>query len=646
MKLFVPGRICLFGEHTDWAGGYRRINATLEKGRAIVVGTNQGIHAEVNRHPNNLVIRTTLPDGCRKPPFEVPMERGALQTEAERGGFFSYAAGVALQVLTHYRVRGLEIDNYLTDLPVQKGLSSSAAICVLVARAFNRLYDLRMTVRGEMEYAYQGEINTPSRCGRLDQGCAYGQRPILMTFDGDRLEVEELGLARPLHYVIVDLHAHKDTREILSKLNQCYPFADNELQRTAQEYLGPISGRITREAVAALRAGDLDRLGALMTEAQAEFDRCLMPICPAQLTAPVLHRLLAHPSLKPHVLGGKGVGSQGDGTAQLLVRDAAAQVAVVERVKQELGMTAFALTVPTSPRVRKAVVPAAGYGTRLFPATKAVKKELFPVIGQDGRARPVILAIAEEALSAGLEEMGVVVQAEDRPVFEDFFNAPLAPEHLSKMTVPDREYERELSDLGRHVHLLIQDSQEGFGHAVHCARSWVGEEPFLLLLGDHLYTSDTRVSCARQMIEAFGRAGHSVVGLMPTPIDQCRHYGCVAGIWRQEGVLSITRFVEKPDPEYAREHLRMEGLPEDQVLALFGQYVLMPRIFSLLGERIASNLREQGEFQLTSCLEQLRQEDDFTGVVIRGRRFDVGNPAAYRQTLAEFKGPLAAVPEA
>jgi len=98
------------------------------------------------------------------------MAREALLAEAERGGFFSYAAGVAYQILTHYRVRGLEVDNYLTDLPVKKGLSSSAAFCVLVARAFNRIYDLKMTVRGEMEFAYTGEITTPSRCGRMDSG--------------------------------------------------------------------------------------------------------------------------------------------------------------------------------------------------------------------------------------------------------------------------------------------------------------------------------------------------------------------------------------------------------------------------------------------------------------------------------------------
>ncbi len=102
MKIFVPGRICLFGEHSDWAGGYRRTNPELEKGYTIITGTNQGIYAEVRPHPKKFILNSTGADGTSMGSFELPMEREALLAEAEVGGFFSYAAGVAYQILTHY----------------------------------------------------------------------------------------------------------------------------------------------------------------------------------------------------------------------------------------------------------------------------------------------------------------------------------------------------------------------------------------------------------------------------------------------------------------------------------------------------------------------------------------------------------------
>jgi UTP-glucose-1-phosphate uridylyltransferase/mevalonate kinase len=642
MKLFVPGRICLFGEHSDWAGAYRRINADLHKGRTIICGTNQGAYAEVRPHPSKLILRSTLDDG-RTEQCELPMERAALLAEAEAGRFFSYAAGVAFQVLTHYRVGGLEIDNYRTDLPVKKGLSSSAAICVLVARGFNRTYDLKMTTRGEMEFAYLGEITTPSRCGRMDQGCAYGNRPVVMTFDGDRIDVTELKVPRSLYFVIVDLQASKDTRKILADLNRAYPFADTELHRSVQEYLGQINSRITDQAMEALVAADAARIGALMRTAQAEFDRHLAPACPTQLAAPVLHKVLNYGPIQPHILGGKGVGSQGDGTAQFIVPDEAAQAAVVEILQRDLQMPCLTLVIEAGRRVRKAVVPAAGFGTRLFPASKMMKKEMFPVIDRDGRAKPVILAIIEEALSAGIDEIGAIIQPDDRRFFEEFFGSPLPIDHLNKLSQENRGYVDYLLDVGRKITWIPQTRQDGFGHAVYCARPWLKDEPFLLLLGDHLYASDTDVSCAQQLLDTYERVGHSVVGLKVTPGSEVHNFGCVSGVWREAGsapadsrILAISEFCEKPNLDYARAQLRVDGLNEDQFLTVFGMYVLEPQLFDYLAEHIAHNIREHGEFQLTSCLERLRQEHGFSGYVVQGRRFDIGLPEAYRQTVNDF----------
>ncbi len=638
MKLFVPGRICLLGEHSDWAGTYRRFNTNIEKGYALITGTNQGIYAEVEPHPTSLILTSTSPNGERRGPYEIPMEASALFEEAQKGGFWSYIAGVAYQILTHYHVRGLVIDNYRTDLPVKKGLASSAAVCVLTARAFNRVYDLKMTTRGEMEMAYQGEITTPSRCGRMDQGCAYGDRPILMTFDGDRLDVTEIPVGQALHFVIVDLQAQKNTMEILTRLNQCFPLADTPVAAGVQKLLGPINKRNVFRAIDALRDGDGARLGHLMQQAQGFFDRYAPGACPDELKAPVLHRVLEYPPIQPHIWGGKGVGSQGDGTAQFLARSEEDQQKVIEIIERELGMPCLKLTLSSGTKVRKAVIPAAGFGTRLFPASKATKKELFPIIDRDGIAKPAILLIVEEALSAGLDEVIIVVQDHDLPAFQEFFNEQISIENFNKLSPQFQAYARRLLDMGQRVRFVLQNAQEGLGHAVWCTREVVGNEPFLLMLGDHIYHSYGARSCSRQVVDAFNRHGKSVVGLQRTPEDQIHTVGTATGVWIEpDALLSITEFAEKPTLDYARTNLQVPGLPDDTYLTIFGQYVIRPQIFDYLGEHIENNVRERGEFQLTSALDRLRREDGFLGLIVDGRRFDIGMPEFYLETLQAYR---------
>jgi len=640
VKLFVPGRICLLGEHSDWAGGYRRINADIEKGYALISGTNQGLYAEVEAHSNALVLSSTMPDGKVLGPYEIPMRADTLLEEAQKGGFFSYAAGVAYQVLTNYHVRGLVINNYHTDLPIKKGLSSSAAICVLTARAFNRVYDLKLTVRGEMELAYMGEITTPSRCGRMDQGCAFGSRPVLMTFDGDRLDTREIQVKNDFYLVVVDLQSHKDTMEILNRLNRCFPIAENETERNVQELLGSMNKDTVHRAIEALENGDPAALGAVMMEAQSNIDRYATPVCPEELTAPTLHKVLNHPPIREHVWGGKGVGSQGDGTAQFLARSEADQDAVIEILERDFHMPALKLTLNSGPKVRKAVIPAAGFGTRLFPATKAAKKELFPVIDRDGIAKPAILIIVEEALNAGIEEIIIIVQRDDLNDFYSLFNQQISIENYNKLPPHFQEYSRRILDMGKRISFVIQQNQEGFGHAVYSTRESVVDEPFLLMLGDHIYRSTGAVSCAQQMIDAYNKHGTSVVGLKRTPQDLIHSFGVVTGTWLEDNkILSITEFAEKPTIDYARTNLRVPGIPEGEYLTVFGQYVIKPELFDLLEMNIKNNLRERGEFQLTSALDRLRQIDGFNGLMIDGKRFDIGIPEHYLETLSTFHLP-------
>jgi galactokinase len=193
-----------------------------------------------------------------------------------------------------------------------------------------------------MELAYLGEKLTGSQCGRMDQACIYGKTPVLLTFSkAAEIKVEPVFPQADVHMLFVDLAGQKDTVRILSDLQGAY-LKDRGLQRA----LGEENERIMRQAYVAVGAGDADRLGQLMVEAQKIFDELVAPNSPAQLASPILHSVLGFDGIAPHVHGGKGVGSQGDGTAQFVARSADDRDAAMAKIKQAFPETeCFPLTL-------------------------------------------------------------------------------------------------------------------------------------------------------------------------------------------------------------------------------------------------------------------------------------------------------------
>ena len=343
IELFVPGRLCLFGEHSDWAGAYRTIDPSISVGHCIAVGTNQGISATVRPHSDKLMIISKLPSGKVLGPEVIEMDESNLLRTAKEGGFFSYCAGVAYYFQTRYKVGGLIIRTSM-DLSIKRGLSSSAAICVLVARAFNQIYKLGLTTRDEMEYAYLGEILTGSECGRMDQVCAYGQIPVFLTFDGDDMHVDELTPPCSIPMIVVDLKAGKNTRKILSDLNAYFFSTDGKVGENVRYALGSKNREILLKARESINAGVPERIGMLMREAQDVFDKFVTPACPEELTSPKLHQVLSFPKIQHLVWGGKGVGSQGDGSAQFVAKGEQERDEVIEILKK-LDVECFKLDI-------------------------------------------------------------------------------------------------------------------------------------------------------------------------------------------------------------------------------------------------------------------------------------------------------------
>ncbi len=638
INLFVPGRLCLFGEHSDWAGLNKSMNADIVSGCAIVTGIEQGIYGTAQKSERFSV--TSNLSEYQSSSFICEMDMGKLRAAAREGGFFSYVAGVASYICEWYHVGGIHLEITEMTLPMKSGLSSSAAICVMVARAFNQLYDLHMNTLGVMNIAYWGEQRTPSRCGRLDQACAFGINPVSMTFDGNELDVERITVRKPLYYVFADLMAGKDTVKILADLNRAYPFARDEMEEALHEALGSDNQIITSRAIAYISHGEVEKLGALMIEAQKLFDEKVAPMCPQELTAPALHRVLADENVKRLTYGAKGVGSQGDGTVQFLAKDRKTQQQLMDYLQNELGMTAYSLTLKPNTSVRKAVIPVAGFGTRLYPETRGVKKEFCPVIDQDGLVKPAILVLLEELDKIEIEEICLILNKEEKTYYEDFFMKPLQAQHYEKLSKQMKEYEDKIRRIGKKLRFVYQEEQKGFGHAVYQSRNFAAGEPVLLLLGDTIYHSNTNLPCTKQLLNAYEQYGQAMVAVHNVDLEEVSNYGIFGGVWenKDETVLKLTAIAEKPDCEKARDFLAVSSRKRpDNYFAAFGAYVITKDVYSRLAYAVSHKVvNSQGEVELTDALDYVRHNKGMMAFVPDGKSYDIGNASAYRKTVSEF----------
>ncbi|MCP3983968.1 MAG: GHMP kinase [bacterium] len=331
------------GEHSDWAAGYRRTHPEISRGHCLVAGTDQGLHAEARPIADALEIESVLPHGEEMGPARIQATVAALTDAAAGADFFSYAAGVAAEAIERFQVGGLRM-RVDSDLPVRKGLSSSAAVCVLVARAYSKAYGLGLDVATEMDLAYAGERRTGSECGRMDQVCAYGRQVTSLVFDGEGLQVDVVEPGAEFHFLIVDLRRGKDTRRILSDLNACYPNTQGAVARRVREGLGQANIRLVAEGRRAIETGDVVGLGACLDEAQTLFDEAVAPAS-QELRSPRLHEILDHPAVSELAHGAKGIGSQGDGSVQVLAHDVEAREELARRLETEEGVHCLRLSL-------------------------------------------------------------------------------------------------------------------------------------------------------------------------------------------------------------------------------------------------------------------------------------------------------------
>jgi UTP--glucose-1-phosphate uridylyltransferase len=291
--------------------------------------------------------------------------------------------------------------------------------------------------------------------------------------------------------------------------------------------------------------------------------------------------------------------------------------------------------------VRKAVIPIAGLGTRHFPASHAVKKEMFPVVGTDGIARALFHYHLLELEAAGIEEICIIVQPGEDEMVRDYLRGPDDNylKRLEKHPALLREAEQ-MRGFAKRVSFAVQREQEGYGHAIFQTKNFAAGEMILLGLGDHLFRGKT-ISPYRELADlAKASGGKSVSAVNRISANELKGYGTIAGTRRAENprLIDVSLIIEKPAVAVAQEKLHVNDLPAGTWLGWFGMHLLAPSIYEILGEMIRDNVRDSGEFQLTRAQEIQRQRHGYLALEMTGaERFDFGVPDDFVRSVQAFR---------
>lgn len=265
--------------------------------------------------------------------------------------------------------------------------------------------------------------------------------------------------------------------------------------------------------------------------------------------------------------------------------------------------------------IRKAVIPAAGLGVRFLPATKAQPKEMLPIVDI-----PTIQYIVEEAVNSGIEDLMIITGRNKRAIEDHFDKSPALEEELRRKNKHALlELVRDISELIE-IHYIRQKEPRGLGHAVYCARKFIGQEPFAVLLGDDVVRSKT--PCLKQLIELYGEMPGTILAVQEVPEADVSKYGILDAEKVREGVFRVRDLVEKPAPGEAPSRL-----------AIMGRYIISPRVFEILADTPPG---AGNEIQLTDALRVLCREEPVYGLAFKGQRFDVGDKLGYLKATVEF----------
>lgn len=604
IKVFVPGSLCLIGNHSEWINYDKAINQEMVTPMSIVTPVSEGILAEASINEKIILqgrnYKTIICDYIN------------LKETMEENPFWKYVlCTISYLKIKYQELGGIHLKIKKDTLTMKKGLVSSSAICLLVVKAYNLLYNLNLSKDEETDIAYHSELLVESKPNPLIQNDHLG--PTMIQIANNHLEKKLLLVAQNVYMVYAIPVDSKTTTKSLCDfvdLAAFYGTENDEFELLDRENID-----FMVKTCSYLANGNIEKLGVLMTEYQRKIDSSLIKTG-QELKVSIIQKLLNDENIKNLIYGGKCCYFNSNEAIEFIVRDKECQTKLVNYLKN-LNIYCRKTTIKSN-KIKKAIIPVGGYGTRMYPMTKCMGKEFLPVKCLDETIKPAILILLEEVIEAGIEKICLVLPKKYQKRYIEFF--------LNQYeAIGFEEHTRKLQNIFNKLTFINDDEQKGLANSINLCKKFIGNDCFMLLLGDQIYKSNSKDSCVKQILNFYYKKYLPVISVGITKIDGINNYGILYGdSWIDDNSFYIKTIVEKPSIEFARRNLKMIKNNEEVYYSVFGCYILDSYILSQKNIDFSINLANY--IFNRKCI----------AFIPSGRYFDIGNVQSYYDTFINF----------
>lgn len=515
VNVFVPGRLSLIGELSDFVSDYKKKNKAIKPGKAIAIGIDSGIYAIAKKNDDKFIFE--LGDFYLKCGIKLKN----LEEIARSNSFYSYACAVVLYMTKNYDVGGIELFIEDMDIPIKKGLGMSAMICYIVAKSYNKLYDLDLESYEIMKIAYESEHIANSMCGRLDQACINSLSLSEFTFEERKLGIEKIKLNVDMNLVIVDLNGNSETKDILKKLHTCFPVPKTQEQKFVFDTLCYENYKNVVELKKYMNLGDLEKIGEILFKSQNLRELIAKKYCPS-LDFEKLNSVLKEDFVLKNIYGARSVGYSGDGCLALLAKNKECQKNLIKYIRDKFKYKTFEFDILKTHRIRKALL--------IIDDNLCFEEEnLYKILnGLD---------------KCSIEKIGLIVSKEKSVIINEFLNKNITKEQFINLTDKEKRNVIYKQHLAEKVECFVKNDKMDIYSVIKSAKNGFRDDSLLVVKNEKILSTRFYNCLIKSTLEKYDNVDIPFVCVDYLSKDKTKYYQTKCSDLKIENLENANRIV-------------------------------------------------------------------------------------------------------